>query len=713
MKNNIQNSKFSSYLKVSCSVLLLSGSLVGYGFTKDAFAQSENTHNVSEKVSSVQSKLDTTIANAKTDINRLKHLDATELKSYKEDIEAAKTESEINKIVSDAKEEDQLSAEEDTTNHSKDNTSDKTTNASSAETTNTHATTNDNGNLEQLDKILADVDAFSKKVDTSQPNNAINSDEKSTSEPTSTEQTNDVSKSVTDNQTSTVQNHDNNRSDLHNGQSSILDELDNVKNDVESAKQTHETSTDNNKLNEPTSTETHRSTEESSVQGTNDHSDNSVEKGIKEIGKSEHQASQSNDTKVSNEDKHIDALTDKLSTNNKINQAISKVENQQGDSSQRYTDRKLEQLRNLRQQTRDNTDLTDQQKHEIKKDISTIRHNVQSNRDTIMNNLEKSSNKQQAAENILGSMFSKNEAQNILKNIKTNGQSDKQITDQIMKQLDGFKGTTSDDILKSMFEQAPNKEDLIKTLLSTRLGSNEASQIAKRLAHANLSNDELVNRLKQEIKAHGTVSADDILKDVLDKSSNKKQTIETLLATKLNQAKAHALADLIAKAQTNKADTLELVKSALNGTAGDLLQLQNRLDNAKQNLDYILSPITQRPSLLDRINGQTGQGTNLLNQGSSLLDGLTGSGLLDGLNSGGSLLDNIGDIPNPVQGLSLGNLGNDDSFLSGLFDDDGNVSLPATGEAIKKSWLPITVILAIAGTTLVWLGRRKTHHSRH
>lgn len=713
MKNNIQNSKFSSYLKVSCSVLLLSGSLVGYGFTKDAFAQSENTHNVSEKVSSVKSKLDTTIAKAKTDINRLKHLDATELKSYKEDIEAAKTESEVNKIVSDAKEEDQLSAEEDTTDHSKDNNSDKTTNASSTETTNKHATTNDNGNLEQLDKILADVDAFSKKVDTSQPNNAINSDEKSTSESTSTEQTNDVSKSVTDNKTSTAQNHDNNRSDLHNGQSSILDELDNVKNDVETAKQEQETSKNNNKLNEPTSTESNRSSEETSVQGTNDHSDNSVEKGIKQIGKSERQASQSNDTKVSNEDKHIDALTDKLSTNNKIDQAISKVENQQGDSSQRYTDRKLEQLRNLRQQTQDNTDLTDQQKHEIKKDISTIRHNVQSNRDTIMNNLEKSSNKQQAAENILGSMFSKNEAQDILKNIKTNGQSDKQITDQIMKQLDGFKGTTSDDILKSMFDQAPNKEDLIKTLLSTRLGSNESSQIAKRLAHAHLSNDELVNRLKQEIKSHGTVSADDILKDVLDKSSNKKQTIETLLATKLNQAKAHALADLIAKAQTNKADTLELVKSALNGTAGDLLQLQNRLDNAKQNLDYILSPITQRPSLLDRINGQTGQGTNLLNQGSSLLDGLTGSGLLDGLNSGGSLLDNIGDIPNPVQGLSLGNLGNDDSFLSGLFDDDGNVSLPATGEAIKKSWLPITMILAIAGTALIWFGRRKTHHSRH
>ena len=44
MNKNTQNenrkmSKLSSYLKVSCSALILSSSLVGYGFTKDAFAQ--------------------------------------------------------------------------------------------------------------------------------------------------------------------------------------------------------------------------------------------------------------------------------------------------------------------------------------------------------------------------------------------------------------------------------------------------------------------------------------------------------------------------------------------------------------------------------------------------------------------------------------------------------------------------------------------------
>ena len=47
MNKNTQNknrkmSKLSSYLKVSCSALILSSSLVGYGFTKDAFAATQD-----------------------------------------------------------------------------------------------------------------------------------------------------------------------------------------------------------------------------------------------------------------------------------------------------------------------------------------------------------------------------------------------------------------------------------------------------------------------------------------------------------------------------------------------------------------------------------------------------------------------------------------------------------------------------------------------
>lgn len=95
-----------------------------------------------------------------------------------------------------------------------------------------------------------------------------------------------------------------------------------------------------------------------------------------------------------------------------------------------------------------------------------------------------------------------------------------------MKQLDGLTSTSSDDILKSMFDQAPDKEKLIKTLLSTRLGNHEASSIAKRLMNENLSNSELVERLKQEFKAQASNTADDILKDILDKSTNQNKRLK-------------------------------------------------------------------------------------------------------------------------------------------------------------------------------------------
>ena len=64
--------------------------------------------------------------------------------------------------------------------------------------------------------------------------------------------------------------------------------------------------------------------------------------------------------------------------------------------------------------------------------------------------------------------MSNNEAQRI-ENIKIKGQSDKDIANQIAKQIDGVATTSSDDILKSMLDQSHNKEKLIKELLSTRL----------------------------------------------------------------------------------------------------------------------------------------------------------------------------------------------------------------------------------------------------
>ena len=697
MKKLRQHSKFNSYLKVSCSVLLMSGTLVGYGFTKDGFAQSnDRIDNVSSEMTSVQNKLDKAIDKAKAKIDRLKYLQATDIKSYKEDIEDARNQSEIDQILRDAQEEDRISNEEST----KETGEKASTSNESSLSTAKQSSTNEENKLDELDKVIADLDSLSEKVDTHQQNGDMKSEQDSTN--------NNENSQISSGQSASSQNNKNQINDK-NDDTSILDEMDNVKNDIESTKESAHSSVEDIRDQTDSSTQDDNSTESHSKDNTNTASDKSILSGIKQIDKDD-VSHKSN--KIDSKEGHIDALTDELSANQKIDQAITKVENQQDNTSKRYSDHKLEQLRQLEQQVKQNNSLTNEQKQNIEEDIRNVRQNVKANRDEISGRLEQSSNKQATVEQILGSVFSKNEAQKIAKQIKTNGQSDKQITDQMMKHIDNLKTTTSDDILASMFDQAPDKEALIKTLLSTRLGNNEASQIAKQLAKENLSSSELVNQVKQKINANQSVTADDILKDVLDKSSAPKQTIETLLATKLNQTQAKALADLIARAQTDKADALDLVKNALNGTGRDLLQLQNKLDTAKNNLNYILDPITNRPSLFDRINGSTSS-SNLLNQGSHLLDGLTGGGLLDGLNSGGSLLDNIEDIPNPVQGLSLGQLGDDDGFLSGLFDDEGNLSLPNTGEVVKKSWLPVTVLLVIAGVSLIGLGRRKQQNTKH
>lgn len=701
MKKLRQHSKFNSYLKVSCSVLLMSGTLVGYGFTKDGFAQSnDRIDNVSSEMTSVQNKLDKAIDKAKTKIDRLKYLQATDIKSYKEDIEDARNQSEIDQILRDAQEEDRISNEEST----KETGEKASTSNESSLSTAKQSSTNEENKLDELDKVIADLDSSSEKVDTHQQSESMKSEQGSTNNSENSQVSSEQSSSSQD-----ITNHMNEEND----DTSILDEMDDVKEDIESTKESAHSSVEDIRDQTDSSIQDDNSTESQSKNNTNNASDKSILSGIKQIDKDE-DSHKSN--KIDSKEGHVDALTDELSANQKIDQVITKVENQQDNTSKRYSDHKLEQLRQLEQQVKQNNSLTNKQKKNVEKNIRNVRQNVKANRDEISGRLEQSSNKQATVEQILGSVFSKNEAQKIAKQIKTNGQSDKQITDQMMKHIDNLKTTTSDDILASMFDQAPDKEALIKTLLSTRLGNNEASQIAKQLAKENLSSSELVNQVKQKINANQSVTADDILKDVLDKSSDPKQTIETLLATKLNQTQAKALADLIARAQNDKADALDLVKKALNGTASDLLQLQNKLNTAKNNLNYILDPITNRPSLLDRINGNTNgnaSNSNLLNQGSDLLGGLTGSGLLDDLNSGGSILDNIEDIPNPVQGLSLGQIGNDDGFLSGLFDDEGNLSLPNTGAVVKKSWLPVTVILAIVGGTLIWLGRRKRQTTKH
>lgn len=749
MNKNTQNknrkmSKLSSYLKVSCSALILSSSLVGYGFTKDAFAATQDAETAtSETTTHVQKDLQDAMNKAKKDIKQLKHLSAVELKSYKEDIESAKNQTEIKNIIKEAKKENKVTAQENTTDVSnKDNstesssTQDASTEEEEKATTSNDTSADNTSNISnELDNIVSDLDTLSNKVDSGQQKDATTSNESSSSESNTSENTTDE---VTKEEPTTEESpkemptteKPSNQTTSSKSETSIVDKLDSIKNDIDSAKKDIESSKENdsNQLSSDENSTEEETTESSSIQDapttentTHSNSNHHILEGLAKLNDTH------KDQDLDTDARHhqFDKVNHQLSETEKINQAIAKIENSKDDASHLYINRKLDQLSDLRDNIQHQADLAKKDKQAIDNDIETVRKNIENNRDIILNRLQQVSDKQRAAEDILNSVFSKNEAQHILKNIKTKGQSDKQIADQIMKHIDGLTSTTSDDILKSMLEQASNKEDLLKTILSTRLGQNEAATIAKRLANDHLTNSQIVDRLKQAFNQHGLVSSDDILNDILDKTSNRKQAIETMLATKLNQAKANALADIISRVQSDKANALDLVKSTINGKANDLLQLQNSLGQAKNRLNYILDPIVNRPSLLDRITGNTSGsnlGSNLLGNGLDLLGGLTGShllgnlpsgsSLLDGLTNGNSLLDGISDIPNPTQGLSLGHLG-DDGLLSGLFNSDGNLSLPATGEAIKKNWIPIAAVIAIAGGALVWFSRRKHHQSNN
>ena len=748
MNKNTQNknrkmSKLSSYLKVSCSALILSSSLVGYGFTKDAFAATQDAETAtSETTTHVQKDLQDAMNKAKKDIKQLKHLSAVELKSYKEDIESAKNQTEIKNIIKEAKKENKVTAQENTTDVSnKDNstesssTQDASTEEEKATTSNDTSADNTSNISNELDNIVSDLDTLSNKVDSGQQKDATTSNESSSSESNTSENTTDE---VTKEEPTTEESpkevptteKPSNQTTSSKSETSIVDKLDSIKNDIDSAKKDIESSKENdsNQLPSDENSTEEETTESSSTQDspttedtTHSNSNHHVLDGLAKLNDTHKDQDLDTDARYH----QFDKVNRQLSEAEKINQAIAKIENSKDDASHLYINRKLDQLSDLRDNIQHQADLAKKDKQAIDNDIETVRKNIENNRDIILNRLQQVSDKQRAAEDILNSVFSKNEAQHILKNIKTKGQSDKQIADQIMKQIDGLTSTTSDDILKSMLEQATNKEDLLKTILSTRLGQNEAATIAKRLANDHLTNSQIVDRLKQAFNQHGLVSSDDILNDILDKTSNRKQAIETMLATKLNQAKANVLADIISRVQSDKANALNLVKSTINGKANDLLQLQNSLGQAKNRLNYILDPIVNRPSLLDRITGNTSGsnlGSNLLGNGLDLLGGLTGShllgnlpsgsSLLDGLTNGNSLLDGISDIPNPTQGLSLGHLG-DDGLLSGLFNSDGNLSLPATGEAIKKNWIPIAAVIAIAGGALVWFSRRKHHQSNN
>lgn len=661
--------QFGVYVKMSCSVLLMSGTLIGYGLTKDT--QADSTETPTHHYQSPNESLSHRIEQAKKDLNQLKSLTKEDLDNYQTRIDKAKDKSNIDKIIEDAKQRnDQLESSNPSTNDDENIDSETT---------------------KELDQFLTELNDISDKVDIPQQNRTTDThknDEDGRSN--HAENANDSIADDGDLSEKTQKNTDDNADDQ-----TIFSKLDKIKEDVNSA-ESEDQSTSKNTEHKPSNDSKNVSSED---------------KGHLEKAHSDFdnlKSSINDDTP--NVDKKIGTITEHLKGSDKITHALAKAQSQHNDINN-YLNQKQTNLNALKKKVDENQKLPERNKEKLNNEIERAQQKLNGQQNIILDQLKNSNDKTQATKNILNSVMSKNEADNALKQIKTNKQSDKQIANQIAKQMDSLATTSSDDILKSMLDQSKDKEKLIKQLMSTRLGQNEASKIAKKLAHSHLSNAQIVNQLKRDFDKKGNATSDDILNGVLNNAKNKKEAIETILATRLNQEKAKMLAEVISRIQNDKSDALKLIQSALNGKVNDLLQLQKQVHKAKNDLDYILSPIKDRPSLLDRIHGNkhhNGQLADLLNQISDLTKGPS---LFDRLNSKGSLLDGVNNIdtPTPENGLSLGS---GDSLLSGLFNDDGNISLPATGKIVKRSALPIAIVALIIGIMFIWKSRRKHKHTK-
>ncbi len=199
-----------------------------------------------------------------------------------------------------------------------------------------------------------------------------------------------------------------------------------------------------------------------------------------------------------------------------------------------------------------------------------------------MEELARTDDKKYATQSILESIFNKDEADKILKDIRVDGKTDQQIADQITRHIDQLSLTTSDDLLTSLIDQSQDKSLLISQILQTKLGKAEADKLAKDWTNKGLSNRQIVDQLKKHFASTGDTSSDDILKAILNNAKDKKQAIETILATRIERQKAKLLADLITKIETDQNKIFNLVKSALNGKADDLLNLQKRLNQTKK-----------------------------------------------------------------------------------------------------------------------------------
>lgn len=230
---------------------------------------------------------------------------------------------------------------------------------------------------------------------------------------------------------------------------------------------------------------------------------------------------------LSNEENqsHSNRLTDKLQGSDKINHAMIEKLAKSNASTHHYTYHKLNTLQSLDQRIA-NTQLPKNQKSDLMSEVNKTKERIKSQRNIILEELARTDDKKHATQNILESIFNKDEADKILKDIRVDGKTDQQIADQITRHIDQLSLTTSDDLLTSLIDQSQDKSLLISQILQTKLGKSEADKLAKDWTNKGLSNRQIVDQLKKHFASTGDTSSDDILKAILNNAKDKNKQLK-------------------------------------------------------------------------------------------------------------------------------------------------------------------------------------------
>lgn len=385
---------------------------------------------------------------------------------------------------------------------------------------------------------------------------------------------------------------------------------------------------------------------------------------------------------------------DKVTTNH------SKVK----DNLDYYVENKENNLKILDSKLSERDSISAKNKEKLKKEIEKTQQSLKKQNDVVLNHLQSVNNKEQAVKDIVSGTFDEKSAQSILERIDTKGKTDQQIASQVVSELDNLSTTTSDDILKSMFDKTSDKQELIKTILLTKFDHIDTSKIVDEIMHKNPSNEQIVALIKHHFGDN--VTSDDILENILDQSHDKRKALETMLATKLNDAKAKALADVIAKKEDSKHNLLNLMKSGINNELNDLLKADKDISKFKDDMHGLFEPLKYTPSLSNKFDGSLLDRAEQMRKLSGNSKLLGTPSLFDDLFNRNSILDGIKDISNPSPGRALSLGDSSGSFLSGLFDNNGDFSLPDTGTVVKKSTIPLGILLFIIGGGLIWFTKR-------